>query len=54
MRLPWVGPAQGIGRELRGGSFDDQSSAVRSADRSAYEPWVRGYNIGFRVARTYP
>lgn len=41
-------------RVLRGGSFDNPASAVRSACRSDLLPSYRAYNVGFRVARTLP
>jgi serine/threonine protein kinase/formylglycine-generating enzyme required for sulfatase activity len=48
-----TGPAQGENRLLRGGSFDDHSSAVRSANRVDDLPTNR-YNVdGFRPSRTY-
>jgi formylglycine-generating enzyme required for sulfatase activity len=42
------------GRLLRGGSFSNQASTVRSADRLTYVPADRLANVGFRVARTLP
>ena len=48
-----MGPAQGIGRSLRGGSFHP-SSLVRSADRLVFQPTIRIFNVGFRPSRTYP
>jgi formylglycine-generating enzyme required for sulfatase activity len=49
-----AGPAQGNYRVLRGGSFADQSSIVRSASRShSLPPGLRFFNLGFRAARTY-
>ena len=41
-------------RVLRGGSFANQSSKVRSANRKYIRPADRGYNVGFRPSRTYP
>ena len=43
-----------VRRLLRGGSFDTQSSNVRSAFRASYRPSVRCFAIGFRPSRTYP
>jgi formylglycine-generating enzyme required for sulfatase activity len=48
-----VGPAQGDYRVLRGGSFLNLTSYVRSAFRYAYQPVNRNTNFGFRAARTY-
>ena len=48
-----VGPAQGEYRVLRGGSFNDLTSDVRSANRLFNQPVVRLGNNGFRAARTY-
>lgn len=48
------GPAQGEVRVLRGESFNDFASVVRSAFRYNYLPVYRNLNNGFRVARTYP
>jgi eukaryotic-like serine/threonine-protein kinase len=41
-------------RVLRGGSFANQSSVVRSAYRFLNPPTFRGLRIGFRLARTLP
>jgi eukaryotic-like serine/threonine-protein kinase len=41
------------GQVLRGGSFANQASLVRSAYRAIYVPTVRGENVGFRLARTF-
>ena len=40
-------------RVLRGGSFSDQASLVRSAYRRYYVPANRGTDFGFRLARTF-
>ena len=40
-------------RVLRGGSFIDQASLVRSSCRNSLVPAGRNYNFGFRPARTY-
>ena len=52
-----TGPASGDLRVLRGGSFSNRSSYVRSANRYFLQPVVRNnftrYVIGFRPARTY-
>ena len=49
-----LGPAQGNGRVLRGGSFFDRAQNARSAYRVPTNPADRYGNDGFRVARTYP
>jgi formylglycine-generating enzyme required for sulfatase activity len=41
-------------RVFRGGSFNDQASNVRSANRLNVGPTFRNYNFGFRPARTLP
>jgi formylglycine-generating enzyme required for sulfatase activity len=41
-------------RLLRGGSFDDRPTGVRSADRARSAPTYCYTNFGFRPARTYP
>jgi formylglycine-generating enzyme required for sulfatase activity len=40
-------------RVLRGGSFDDQASYVRCANRLRYAPANRNHLVGFRPARTF-
>jgi eukaryotic-like serine/threonine-protein kinase len=40
------------GRVGRGGSFDTQPEYVRSANRDSDTPSYRGWNVGFRPART--
>jgi formylglycine-generating enzyme required for sulfatase activity len=42
-----------VRRVLRGGSFFNLSSDVRSALRNYYQPVIRNYTFGFRPARTY-
>ena len=49
-----MGPTQGKGRVLRGGSFVVNASSLRSANRGLYRPVTRSYLSGFRAARTYP
>ncbi len=46
------GPASGDGRVLRGGSWNNESTVVRSAFRSGFNPDVRGGSSGFRCARS--
>jgi formylglycine-generating enzyme required for sulfatase activity len=41
------------GRVLRGGSFNDRASNVRSAYRLGNAPAIRDDGNGFRPARTY-
>ena len=41
-------------RVIRGGGWNDQPAWVRSANRNWFEPTVRSYLVGFRVARTLP
>jgi sulfatase modifying factor 1 len=43
-----------VSRVLRGGSFNDQASNVRTANRNLSEPTFRWPYYGFRVARTLP
>jgi formylglycine-generating enzyme required for sulfatase activity len=40
-------------RVLRGGSFLDRASFVRSAFRYWLVPSIRGFHVGFRPARTF-
>jgi|GEM_PF-780681 len=47
-----TGPATGISRVLRGGSFFYNESIARSSFRSGNAPTDRSYNYGFRLART--
>ena len=48
------GPAEGSARVLRGGSFFDRATLLRSAYRNGSEPWSRSRIYGFRVARGRP
>jgi formylglycine-generating enzyme required for sulfatase activity len=48
------GPSSGTGRLVRGGSFAGGGSYLRAASRGSYSPRSRGFNIGFRVARSIP
>jgi formylglycine-generating enzyme len=47
-----LGPSNGTGRVLRGGSWTDFPQACRVAFRGVYPPEGREFNIGFRLART--
>jgi len=44
-----VGPAEGEGRIIRGGTWNRKATSCRSAYRYSSNPTARGYNIGFRV-----
>ncbi len=46
------GPSSGKSRVLRGGSWFNSASDLRSASRGRYEPGKRDNDIGFRVAKT--
>jgi formylglycine-generating enzyme required for sulfatase activity/serine/threonine protein kinase len=48
-----TGPISSDRRVLRGGSFYNQASHVRSARRANVQPDYRGADLGFRPARTY-
>jgi formylglycine-generating enzyme required for sulfatase activity len=45
-----TGPSSGSGRVFRGGSWGLSVDACRFANRSGYEPGLRGANLGFRLA----
>ena len=47
-----TGPATGISRVLRGGSFNVNASVARSSGRFLFTPTFRGSLLGFRLART--
>ncbi len=47
-----TGPNSGSGRVFRGGSWSDYGSGCRSANRHYGFPDIRGYGLGFRLART--
>jgi len=42
------------GRVLRGGSFVNDQTVLRSANRGSTAPELSNFRIGFRAARTYP
>lgn len=48
-----VGPSQGLEHALRGGSFANPSSTLRSASRWSYRPDFRTSIGGFRPLRSY-
>jgi formylglycine-generating enzyme required for sulfatase activity len=48
----WVDAANCVGRVLRGGSWIDPSTSLRSAIRIRDIPGSRGGNVGLRLART--
>ena len=49
-----LGPSQGTNRSMRGGSFDNPSSSIRSANRNdSGSPTGRAYSVGFRIVRTF-
>jgi len=45
------GPKQGQYKVARGGSWDSDGAALRSANRISYSPSVRLQNLGFRCAK---
>jgi serine/threonine protein kinase/formylglycine-generating enzyme required for sulfatase activity len=48
-----TGPKGGVDRVLRGGTFKDEASFARSANRPGNDPSSRDSTYGFRVARSY-
>ena len=48
------GPEKGSFRVIRGGSWYDSPSSVRSAVRYRFVPALRFYYLGFRLARALP
>jgi len=46
------GPKTGVGRVLRGGSWNYLAGYCRSSFRDRDPPDLRYFNVGFRVART--
>lgn len=48
-----TGPARGLARVLRGGSWTNDARRVRAAARSSRSPVFRGENVGFRPARSH-
>lgn len=49
-----MGPSEGVGRVLRGGSWLGSGRYARSAFRFLYEPDFRNYYFGFRLALGQP
>jgi len=45
------GPASGPDRVIRGGSWDDDPSGCRSAQRDDFTPGFAFSDVGFRLAR---
>ena len=45
------GPASGVARVVRGGSWGDYSRGLRLSYRSLAQPGARGLDVGFRCAR---
>ena len=45
------GPSAGPLRSLRGGAWNNDSTAIRSANRAGYAPDARRNDVGFRCAR---
>lgn len=43
-----TGPASGTNKIVRGGSWNNHQTGVRTTNRGAYPPLVRSYYIGFR------
>lgn len=47
-----TGPARGVGRVVRGGSWHHTADSWRTSFRKEYKPGYRGISIGLRVAMT--
>ena len=45
-----IGPASGLTRVIRGGSWAREGKALHSAERGSYIPNARSASIGFRVS----
>lgn len=48
----WTDSLEGSYRVIRGGSWFNDASVLRSAFRSYYSPGIRDYYLGFRLVRT--
>jgi formylglycine-generating enzyme required for sulfatase activity len=42
--------AEGPARVVRGGSWNNEGSLCRASSRRGYDPGIRTYDMGFRVA----
>jgi formylglycine-generating enzyme len=49
-----AGPAEGVGRVIRGGSWDSLAGSCRSAYRDCRHPAERHACLGFRLAAGQP
>ncbi len=49
-----TGPAEGRERVIRGGAWRYPGAFCRSAVRHMYDPRIRAYDLGFRIALTMP
>jgi formylglycine-generating enzyme required for sulfatase activity len=49
-----TGPAEGVYKVVRGGSWADSANVLRSANRGRLAPSVAMSTTGFRVARSFP
>ncbi|MHB9296643.1 putative Hercynine oxygenase [Pillotina sp. SPG140] len=47
------GPAIGVARVWRGGSFESEASSLRTTARELSFPTIKYSNVGFRIARSY-
>jgi formylglycine-generating enzyme required for sulfatase activity len=48
------GPDSGTRRGQRGGDYGSDASSLRVSNRSSNDPDTRGFDYGFRIARTMP
>lgn len=48
------GPTEGAARVIRGGAWRFSCDYCRSAVRHGYDPRIRAYDVGFRVALDLP
>jgi formylglycine-generating enzyme required for sulfatase activity len=46
--------AENVGRVLRGGSYNNPPTVLRSANRNDFGPNAQDTVVGFRVARSMP
>jgi formylglycine-generating enzyme required for sulfatase activity len=47
-----TGPGIGPNRVIRGGYWEGYAQGCRPALRNGGDPWLRGRDFGFRLART--